>query len=382
MALLGARLTLMLGPTVPVPAPVALSQNLDKVEITHTDEGRSGFQITFKAGRSGPSGQVDYPLAAHPLLRPHNRVVVMLILNAMPRVLMDGIIKHQQLNPSNEPGASTVTITGEDITVMMDQDEVTLEHPAQNEMLVVLKIIGKYARYGLIPQVIPPYMIDVPLPVERIPVQRETDLAHLQTLAARFGYVFYVRPGPVPGVNTAYWGPPIRAGLPARALSMNLGPATNVDNLDFKYDAREATKVHGRVRDRNLNVDLPVLTFTSTRIPPLAAFPALPFEYSQVRDTELQDVEGLTYAQAYARAQAVTNKSMDNVLTVSGEVDTVRYGDVLEARGLAGVRGAGYTYDGYYYVKNVTHTLSEGNYKQRFTLTREGKGSTVPVVRP
>ncbi len=382
MSLLGVRLTLLIGPTVPIPVPSLLSENLDKVEVTQSDEGRSGFQITFKAGRSGPTDILDYQLVSNPLLKQNNRVVVVVTLNAMPRVLMDGIIKHRQLNPSNEPGASTVTITGEDVSVMMDQEEVTVEHPAQNEFVIALKIIAQYAQFGLIPQVMPPFMVDFPIPVERIPVQRDTDLKYLQTLAGRFGYVFYVKSGPVPLTNTAYWGPPIRLGVPARALSMNMGSATNVENLDFQYDAQEATLVHGRVRDRNLNVDLPVLTFASTRIPPLAAFPPLPFEMDKVRKTELTDIEGLPYAQAFARAQAITNKSMDNVLTATGEVDATRYGDVMEARGLVGVRGAGFNYDGFYYVKQVSHTISEGSYRQRFTLTREGLGSTTPVVRP
>ena len=59
----------------------------------------------------------------------------------------------------------------------------------------------------------------------------------------------------------------------------------------------------------------------------------------------------------------------------------MRYGDILQARGLVGLRGAGYTYDGFYYVKSVTHALQRGGYQQRFTLTREGVGSTTPVVR-
>jgi hypothetical protein len=90
----------------------------------------------------------------------------------------------------------------------------------------------------------------------------------------------------------------------------------------------------------------------------------------------------LNYAQAFARAQATTNASMDNVLTASGAVDGARYGDVLEARGLVGVRGAGYNHDGLYYIKSVKHTISRGQYKQQFTLTREGVGATLPVVRP
>ena len=45
-------------------------------------------------------------------------------------------------------------------------------------------------------------------------------------------------------------------------------------------------------------------------------------------------------------------------------------------------RGAGFSYDGDYYVKSVTHSIRLGEYKQRFTLTREGIGATVPMVLP
>jgi hypothetical protein len=86
--------------------------------------------------------------------------------------------------------------------------------------------------------------------------------------------------------------------------------------------------------------------------------------------------------QAFARAQGMTDASTDHVLTVTGELDAVRYGDILKARGLVGLRGAGYSHDGLYYIKNVTHAIQRGDYKQRFTLTREGFGSTTPIVRP
>ena len=45
-----------------------------------------------------------------------------------------------------------------------------------------------------------------------------------------------------------------------------------------------------------------------------------------------------------------------------------------------GVRGAGYLYDGLYYVKQVTHKVALGSYSESFELTREGVGSTTPVV--
>src|SRR5712691_8015126 len=103
------RLTLLVGPTVAVPAPPILIDALDKVEVTQTDEGRSGFQITFTVGRGGIIGLMDYPLVSLPLLKPFNRVVLILTFNGVPSVLMDGIITDQQLAPSNEPGESTFT---------------------------------------------------------------------------------------------------------------------------------------------------------------------------------------------------------------------------------------------------------------------------------
>ncbi len=382
MPSLGIQLMLLVGPTVAVPAPPTLIENIDRVEVSTSDQHHSGFQITFRAGRSGLGGLLDYEVVAHPLLRAGNRVVIIVVVNAIPRVLMDGLITNRQLNPGVGSGTGTFTVTGDDLSVALDRDEVITEHPAQNEMIIALKLIAKYAQYGLIPQVLPPPTVDFPLPVERTPVQRGTDLQYLETLARRFGYVFYLRPGPVPLTSTAYWGPPVRVGLPARALSIQLGPATNVESLDFQYDSRAAVRVEGSVDDRNLNTYLPVMTFVSTRVPPLAAMPALPFDLPNVRKTNLTNSEGLNYAQAFARAQAMTDASMDAVLTASGEVDAAVYGDVLEARGLVGVRGAGYLHDGLYYVKSVSHAISRGQYKQRFTLTREGHGATVPAVLP
>ena len=53
-------------------------------------------------------------------------------------------------------------------------------------------------------------------------------------------------------------------------------------------------------------------------------------------------------AKAAQSAEAVTGK---------GELDVLRYGSVLKARQLVGVRGAGPAFDGLYYVKSVTHKI-------------------------
>jgi hypothetical protein len=84
--------------------------------------------------------------------------------------------------------------------------------------------------------------------------------------------------------------------------------------------------------------------------------------------------------QAQLLADSIVSKSTQDVLTASGELDAFRYGSVLTARSLVGVRGAGDACDGVYYVRSVTHTIETGSWRQKFELVREGLGSTVPVV--
>ncbi len=378
MTPLGTHLTLLIGPTVPVPAPPPFLEALDAVTVTHSDQGRSGFQITFRAGRGG-SDALDYALLSNPLLRPFNRMVLIVTFGAVPRVLMDGMITDQQFSPSNQPGASSLTVTGEDVSIMMDLEEKSVEHPAQPEAVIALKIIASYAQYGLIPMVIPPPSIDVPLPIERVPVQQVTDLEYLQQMAERFGYVFYVVPGPAPLINTAYWGPPIRVGVPQRAITVNMGPNSNAEISNSRYDGLATNFVKGRVQDGRLNETVPVQTFASTR-PPLASQPVWATQ-GQVRTRRFRQ-SGVDTMQAFTRAQAETDASTDQVVELSGELDASRYGALLRPRALVGVRGAGYSYDGIYYVKQVTHTIRKGDYKQNFTLTREGLGAISPAVIP
>ena len=84
------HLTLMMGPTVAVPVPLPIAEAIDTVEVTHSDEGRSGFQIGFLVGRSGLGDVADDSLVANPLFKPFNRVVIVVTFDLMPSVLFDG----------------------------------------------------------------------------------------------------------------------------------------------------------------------------------------------------------------------------------------------------------------------------------------------------
>mgnify|MGYP000147275018 CR=1 FL=1 len=376
MSLLGLHLTLLIGRSVTAPAPPALLDVIDTVEVTHSDNERSGFQITFRAPRD-PYSFVDYPIVANPLLRPGNRVTLVVVVGAVPQVLFDGIITHQQLSPSPQPGSTTFAVTGEDVSVAMDREEKPVEHPAQPETVIALKIIASYPELGFVPVVVPPPSFEAPTPVDRTPVQRATDLGYLVQMAERYAYVFYVTPGPLPGTNTAYWGPPKRVSVPQRAITVDMAPDTNVTSISIQNNEADATTVEGTVQDRQTNNQVPVRTATSTR-PPLALFPGLANPaLAGVRAYKAEG--GRTATQAAAEAQGQTDASTD-LVKVEGELDIARYGGLLKARGLVGIRGLGFTYDGLYYVQSVTSSITREGFKQKFTATREGTGSTVAVV--
>jgi hypothetical protein len=381
--LFGVNVVLLVGKEIPLPAPELLTRAVDSIEVTNTDEGRDGFQIVFSVGRSTSDpmqNPLDYSLVDSLLLETFNRLIIMVAFGLVPTVLIDGIITHKELKPSAEPGQSKLTVKGEDVSIMMDREEQSTTHPNQPDPLVIAKIIGSYAKYGLVPTVVPPPSMDIPLEVNRVPAQQKTDLQHIKDLAKIYDYVFYIEPTAVPMVNKAYWGPKEYTSLPQKALTLNMGSFTNVTSINFQYSSLDSTIVTGKVQDPLLNMEIPVVTVGSLR-PPLALFPDLLKNIGNAKKKKYRAKGGVNAIQAYGEAQATTDSSTDAV-TATGELDGLSYGDVLRARKLVGLRGVGFLHDGYYYVKNVTHRINKGEYKQSFTISREGLGSTTPVVMP
>ncbi len=371
MPSLGARLQLLIGPTVPIPAPYPVMDALVDVEVTNRDQEFDGFKLTFSLGKDS---LLDYGLLLTGLLDPPSRVIIQVFIGTLPQVLIDGIITNHQIAPSNRPGESTLTVFGKDITLKLSLEEKSETFPNQTDSVIVMGLIANYATLGLVPQVTP--TTDVPIQVDRIPSQQGSDLDFIRELARRNGFVFYIEPTLTPGVNHAYWGLDNRLGLPQPALTMNMGGDTNVDQpITVSFDALAPAEPQVTILDpitkRPISIPLP-----SGLHPPLARQPA-----SSLRKTLPRNTSNLNPIQAALRALSLESQSSDAV-TVTGEVDAVRYGRALRSRRLVGVRGVGDSYDGMYYVQEVTHRIKRGEYKQSFSLRREGRGALTPVVVP
>ncbi|MCA1553166.1 MAG: hypothetical protein LC737_02180, partial [Chloroflexi bacterium] len=347
---LGIRLILWMGSTIPLPAPYSVVSALQRVEVTNDADSGDGFQMTFTLGKDTP---VDFGLLLGGSLDPFTRVVLGVLIGAVPEVLIDGVITHHQVAPSNEPGQSTLTVTGKDVSQMLDLEEKNEEFRNQPDFVIVTRILLGYAQYGIVPQPTP--TTDFPIELQRIPRQHETDLRFIQRLAQRNGFVFYIEPLTF-GVNTAYFGPENRLSLPQPALTMNMGASTNVKSLSFSQDALAPVGTRGTFVEPITKISIPIPSLPSLKIPPLVASPTQPRRTVLQRETANENP-----AQAATSAIVAVTNSPDSVRG-DGELDAARYGSVLRARKLVGVRGVGLSYDGNYYVKRVSHSIARGEY--------------------
>lgn len=375
MALIrNVQLTLLVGPTVAIPAPRVVMDALEGVEVTSSAGAKSGFQLTFGLSNDSPLHTILLLAAnASPFAL---RVILVATVNGTPDVLADGVITRQEVSPGSRPGSSTLTITGEDLTTLMDRQEFNgIPYPAMPAELRVALIVAKYAMYGIVPLVIPSFFPDIPIPVERIPSHEGTDLAYLNQLAADVGHTFYVDPGPLPGMNTAYWGPQIKVGVPQPALNAEMAAHTNVESISFNVSHKDKAMPVVFIQNAMTKAPIPIpIPDVNPLQPPLGLFPPIPTRLDLMKETAK-----LSPMAALGRGVARAASTADTV-EATGSLDVLRYGRVLRARRLVGVRGAGTAFDGLYYVKSVTSTLKKGEFKQRFSLTRNGLVSITPAV--
>jgi hypothetical protein len=364
------------GPGIAVPAPKDVVDALESVTIKTSTAEDSGFQLTFTL-ESGSPLETVLILTSSGALPPLLRVILVATLNGADSVLIDGVVTQHEVTPGD--GATfKLTLTGKDLTAVMAWDVLSFDgvpYPATPPEARVLLLLAKYAALGIVPMVIPSVLIDIPIPTHHIPRQKGNDLEYIRLLADEVGYVFYLDPGPVPGTNRAYWGPEIKVGSAQPALNLNLGVEQNVESMSFRFDGEKKRLpivwIHEEITKAPIPIPIPDITPLN---PPLGMVPP-----SLRGLRHLVGTGKLSPVRAALVGLAVAARSSDAVFA-QGTLDVVRYGRLLKARELVGVRGAGMAFDGLYYTTSVTHEIRRGEYKQQFELARNGLVSTVSQV--
>jgi hypothetical protein len=370
----GFYLTLMMGGFNAKPVPQPVIDALTEVQVTSTVGAQGGFQLKLTMGRTSPLQQ----MLESGFFDPRQRVIIAVTVNGQSDVLMDGIITKQDFTPSNSAGKSTLSITGLDLTALMDFIDLTgIPYPAIPMFLIVEMALAKYAPLGVVPIAIPPLLPLIQNPIARFMKQDGTDYAYVSKLASDVGAVFYLDPGPTPGMSMAYWGPDLSKmfGGPQPAHSINFDGSSTLDSMSFSYDGTLATQYIVTVIEPKTHIPFPVfLPNIDLLKASLSAHAPTPLKSEQLRPIVNDDPVG-----AALTGLGALFKTAD-VVSANGQMDVLRYGRVFKARQLAAVRGAGNYYDGKYYVKSVTHNIKRGEYKQSFTLSRGGLGSSVSSV--
>jgi hypothetical protein len=377
----GINLTLMIGPAVPVPVPPEVIDAMTGVTIT-TASGKtaSGFELTFTLSHNSPLHTLF--LLSGEAMPPILRVIIVVTFNGMPHVLMDGVVLNQQVTPGQQGNPSELRIMGKDLTALMQVIDFSgIHYPAIPRFARVALILKKYAALGIVSRTIPEIVTDIPIPTDRIARHQGNDLNYIELLAADVGYVFYLDPGPAPGTSVAYWGPEVKGGLPQSALNINMDAHTNVESLNFTFEKDKKTMPLAFIQEKNSKaiIEIPIPDITPLN-PSLGAIPPLPVELAPLGD-QYSSYVFTSPLEAVMAGMAEASRSSDCVFG-QGSLDVLRYGRLLKARQLVGVRGAGPAFDGLYYVKSVTHAIKRGEYKQNFSLVRNGLVSTVERVVP
>lgn len=351
---------------------------LESVEVTTAAGTPSGFQLTFSFTSKSDLNTIFIIAGAQSVtpVTPALRVMLIVTLNGTPQPLFDGVVTNIQVQPGSGRSPGTVTVTGEDVTKVMDKIDFSgLPFPALPIEARVALLCAKYAPFGLLPLVIPVLFPDIPIPIDRIPSQQGTDLQYIRQLADEVGYVFYVEPGPAAGTNIAYFGPEIKFGVPQPALNLDMDALTNVESLTFTFNPEAGVLPIVFVQNQMTRIPIPIPIPNINPLQPPLGVLSTPLS----RVEFMKETAKMNPMQAISAGLKKAKESQDSV-TANGSLNVLRYGRALKARKLVGVRGAGLAYDGLYYVESVTSKLKRGEFTQSFQLTRNGLISISPKV--
>ena len=121
--------------------PQAVVDALTELQVTTTVGSQSGFQMKFTLGKQSEIGRSLLPSG---FFDPRRRVIISVTTNGTQTVLMDGVITKQDVTPGAMPGQSTLTITGLDLSALMDFIDLTgIPYPAMPLFAIINLILDQ-----------------------------------------------------------------------------------------------------------------------------------------------------------------------------------------------------------------------------------------------
>jgi phage protein D len=275
--------------------------------------------------------------------------------------VMRGWVREVNADFPAEKGATKVTVTCQDDSLLMDRQHVE-QRWGEDSPTTDGQIAAQIAqRHGL-------QMLGTPGEGQTVQDlnQNTTDVRFLQTRAEANGFEIIFREGKM------YFGEMRLDADPQETLLVYAGPDTNCIRFNIQDDGHRPDKVAYQVAAAVGTDEPPVEVEPNLRLlgrEPVGSTGAGldSFVWRPSRRGINDEAQMRTIAQQLANEQSMKIK-------VDGELDGSLYGHVLRTGEPVGVDGVGDRYSGTYYVDAVTHRFDMHGYLATFRLLRNAYG--------
>jgi phage protein D len=304
----------------------------------------------------------DLPLLKEPRLSAEAEIAVFVPTPDGLVCLVKGTVRGQQIHLEHGGEGSTLDVLGADSTLAMDREDKASLWSDMTDSDAVSSILGQYGFTADVEDTASSHEED-----KHVSVQRETDLAFVQRLAARNGFLFWVTCDADTKDETAHFKRPPFDDEPAAELVINLtDPPANVATLEIHWDAEAPASVSAGQLDLNSLDEIDgavdqsdLAALASQRISAIGSVPrslhlAVPVDDSG--DLRARGEGALIEAEMFVRA--------------SGETSAGSLGTALRSHTIVTLRGAGSRHSGKWFCQSVKHVVDATDHRMEFELVR------------
>jgi len=278
------------------------------------------------------------------------------------RPLIDGPVVGQRFEVSATPCESKMTLIVHDDSVLMNRRETVRlfeEQTASDIAMLLFQEEGFTAEVDTVD--------DPGATLERTIVQRGTAMQLLRELARRHGMYVYVKAGETPGNSVGYFGKPDLSARDYPELIL-LGSERNFNKMNVEFDGLRPVEASSRTVIAADQSGSASEAFLPTQEP-----------LGEMGAHDLVEPGTVLLARTREEANDVTAAAQAAVdysswaYSAQIEIDAAIFPAVLAPFKVVSIGGAGGHLSGDYMVSRVTHTLSNGGYRQKVGLRRNAR---------
>jgi hypothetical protein len=342
---------------------------LTELEVEENLDLPSAFRLTLPITVTD-SGDLD--TVSDTRLGPASNIAVTAqAADGITHCLIDGYVLGHEVHVDTGTTKSTVKISGQDASWLMNMAETAKEWVDVTDGAVANTI---FDNYGFTPD---PGNLDNDSQSHTEDgatlMQRASDAQFMRELARRGGKLFRVYCTDTPGKRIGYFGMPSLDGDPASTLTLNPADSANIGELNVSWDVMRPSSVvamqalltdsdpagaGGTTSDSGL---------TALDQQDLASFAAAPV--TAILTTTAADAATIT-----ERAQSLLRES-GWFVRCEGTTDAARLGSIIRAGTIAQVNAAGALHSGKYLVWSVRHHITAEKHEMKFVLVRNAVGA-------